>query len=711
MFLKDEKHGKHHKSYDDIAKAAANGCKVCHSIRNIKNQLEPSSQIYYTFEWHNGWRGHWSIGFSDDETAYANVHAYVHVSRADSTPAGYDQFLRSVNDDLETDSSHVRRTIPALRDIPDNTGDEMVAKVAKEWLETCKEKHTCDKEHATQEPGWYPDRLIHVGNSEEEPRLVLRSDRPDGPYAALSHCWGDDPQFLMLTSTNVEEFRQEIPLEEVAASFRDAIITCRRLGIPYIWIDSLCILQSGEGSQEDWLLHSSEMHKVYQNCELNIAIHVAANAEEGAFRWRDPDFLQDCYVWTPFHEPSADSVWSLDEDRNIVKSQSFRLKDKDLESEDEDPIGGAPTPETQDQNPLPSKTHLCAVFSEDDFSYSRRHLPLSRRAWVLQEKLLSPRTLHFQTDRIAWECHAKPFQTEYLPDSIASNQWHGFDCLFQTRYNIQEHGLTHQTFFDYVAEYMDANLSHPNEDKFVAFAAITRRFGEKWDHDYCAGVFRPWFPQALLWDTMLYTNTTRATVYRAPSWSWANIDGRINLSVISDGEGTDFATVTDVQVQLVDPLNPYGQVKSASLVLTGPMIDWKSLVHRTAMDEGSDDDGEKKSPYGTDQLREMDEALNITTFPGDHVELRPDHFPLLTPIDRNLIKTCIGSTDDVWFVAVTEMVNPPRLECWSGCYGLILRRLEDGTYVRLGLWKAKLGFLGKHSEGGCMFQEKSVKIV
>lgn len=712
MFQKDEKRGKHHKSYGDISKAAANGCKICHSIRNIKNKLEPSQPIYYNFEWHNGWRGHWSIGFSPDETPRANINVYVHVSKATSTPPEYAQFLRSATDHLETDPSHVRRDTTTLRDIPDNTGHEMVAEVAKGWLQTCKEKHTCDKEHATQEPGWYPDRLIHVGSSEEQPRLILRSDRPDGPYAALSHCWGDDPHFLMLTSTNIEEFRQAIPLEEVAASFRDAIITCRRLGIRYIWIDSLCILQSGEGSQEDWLLHSSEMHKVYQNCELNIAIHVAANPEEGAFRSRETDFLQDCYVWTPFHEPPADSSWYLDEDRKIVRSQSFRSKDEDLEADDEEPIGEAPIPETRDQNSPSSKTHLCAIFSEADFSYSRRHLPLSNRAWVLQEKLLSPRTLHFQTDRIAWECHKKPFQTEYLPDSIASNQWRGFDCLFQTQYNIHEHGLVLRTFFDYVMEYTDADLSHPNEDKFVAFAAIARRFGEEWDHDYCAGVFRPWFPQALLWDTMLFANATRATAYRAPSWSWASIDGCINLSVISDGDATDFATVKDVQVQLVDPHNPYGQVESASLVLTGPMIDWKSLVRHSAMDEESDEENDKRpSRYGNDYMREIDEAFSLTTFSGEHVELRPDHFPRMTPVDRNLIKTCFGSTDDICFVAVTEMVNPPRLNNWSGCYGLILRRLEDGMYVRLGVWKGEVGFLGQHSEGECVFQEKTIKII
>ncbi|KAF2243629.1 heterokaryon incompatibility, partial [Trematosphaeria pertusa] len=74
---------------------------------------------------------------------------------------------------------------------------------------------------------------------------------PEEPYAILRHCWGANPKFLTLTSTNMVEPRQGIKVSLLPRNFQDAISICKQLRLPYIWIDSLCIVQSGEGSEED----------------------------------------------------------------------------------------------------------------------------------------------------------------------------------------------------------------------------------------------------------------------------------------------------------------------------------------------------------------------------------------------------------------------------------------------------------------------------
>ncbi|KAK0704855.1 hypothetical protein B0H67DRAFT_362400 [Lasiosphaeris hirsuta] len=203
------------------------------------------------------------------------------------------------------------RSFPPARHIPDNTGHESVAETAKEWLRDCKYRHTsCKRTNEERLEDWHASRLIEVGTSDRPQRLALRhgsDDTLEGPYAALSYCGGENPQFLRLTTTNIEELRQEIPWQSLPTSFQDGIITCRRLGIPYIWIDSLCILQAGDGSESDWQFHvPQEMANIYSNCELNIAIAISENPDQEAFRSRNPDYLQDCYTWTDSHELPLD---------------------------------------------------------------------------------------------------------------------------------------------------------------------------------------------------------------------------------------------------------------------------------------------------------------------------------------------------------------------------------------------------------------------
>jgi len=89
------------------------------------------------------------------------------------------------------------------------------------------------------------------------------------PYAALSHMWGDvnvSPP-LQTIRYNYGEVKQSIPIRRLPRNFRDAVETCRRLGIQYVWIDSLCILQD---STEDWQKEALEMHRVYRNAEVTI---------------------------------------------------------------------------------------------------------------------------------------------------------------------------------------------------------------------------------------------------------------------------------------------------------------------------------------------------------------------------------------------------------------------------------------------------------
>lgn len=501
---------------------------------------------------------------TDDKVCFKK-EIHIHVSHAQSFPPHYSDFINLATADLETAPFMVRPDVTTGREIPDHTGHEAVAQLAKEWHEECKKNHACGDFYQHRQVGWYPKRLVHVGQDGQRPRLVLRDeDGLHGPYATLSHCWSEKPEFFMLNADNLEDLRKEIPIERLATSFRHAILTCQRLQIPYVWIDSLCILQAGSTSQSDWLFHANEMHKVYLNCELNIAIDVSANPHEGAFRQRNPCILQDCFTWTPFHGYSDFPEESLE-------------REPDTESENKAMFD----PQHRERS-SPSKTaqiNLCALFTEEDFSYSRLNLPLSQPAWVFQEAILSARILHFGSGRIWWACAKRTTLSECMPNRVANNTGQGFDCLYQSSFNI-ERGSSNTLilYFEYLTKYYtDRELSHPREDKLVAFAVIARLCAPWFGGDYCAGIFRNIMPWGLLWYSHPEAFTPRPDSYRAPSWSWASIDNRVFFDFY-DREPNILAHVLDVSVQLVDISDPFGQVKSAALTLRGPLISSQALI-------------------------------------------------------------------------------------------------------------------------------------
>ena len=78
---------------------------------------------------------------------------------------------------------------------------------------------------------------------------------------------------------------EAIPDDVIKPTFKDAIKVTRSLGIQYMWIDSLCIIQD---SRADWLHESSHMSKIYKYSYCSIAATAAEDDAAGCFRDRDP---------------------------------------------------------------------------------------------------------------------------------------------------------------------------------------------------------------------------------------------------------------------------------------------------------------------------------------------------------------------------------------------------------------------------------------
>ena len=233
-------------------------------------------------------------------------------------------------------------------------GGELLFSILKEWLQDCGKRHTCVKRHPDLEfaEKELPTRVLDV-HSQEDPsklRVYESKEKECGKYMALSHRWGEnkDRKPLSMTNENHDDFLKSINFKDLPKTFQDAVDVTRKLSIQYLWIDSLCIIQ---GNEEDWEKESRRMEAVFANAFCTIAATSAKDSRDG--------FLVSQLV-----------------------EQSVKLIDRSTYP--------------------PLSVYACEVggnFNNDVGSGG-----LNQRAWVLQERALSPRTIHFTTAQTYWEC-------------------------------------------------------------------------------------------------------------------------------------------------------------------------------------------------------------------------------------------------------------------------------------------------------------------
>lgn len=141
-----------------------------------------------------------------------------------------------------------------------NTIDAL--QLAAKWLADCVSSHSsCNAATPTQTP----TRVVHVGATINEVRVCYAANIPKLRYATLSHCWGAI-KFEVLQTGNLEQFKLSIPPAALSQTFKDAIHIARELGIAYIWIDSLCIVQD---DPDDWRRESKMMGGIYGGSVIN----------------------------------------------------------------------------------------------------------------------------------------------------------------------------------------------------------------------------------------------------------------------------------------------------------------------------------------------------------------------------------------------------------------------------------------------------------
>lgn len=398
--------------------------------------------------------------------------------------------------------------------------------LARSWYSWCLTSHEgCNRKRREQSDikQWYPTRLIKISRWSNKLRLIHTEDeRPDEPYFTLSHCWGK-ANFIQLTQSSKLEFLKEIPYCKLPKTFQDAISVARSLGVYYIWIDSLCIIQREE-SLADWNREAAKMDKVYSHAALNIAATGASDASKGLFFPRSANTMELLEI-------------ELDWPIKGKFSQKFTLLDHDYWKR--------------------------LVVDE----------PLMRRAWVVQERLLAPRVLHFGSRQLFWECEldaSEDFPLGPPAVLVRQDQQNLFKRFDETAMHFTEFdhpSPAHAVWQRALSSYTHASLTK-SEDKLVALGGIASELSSNISDGYVAGLWKEQMATELLWYVDLDTVSSRQKQYRAPSFSWASVDGAV---VPGGWQKDDVLIEVQESFAATETSNPFGSVRSGFVRIRGTL--------------------------------------------------------------------------------------------------------------------------------------------
>jgi hypothetical protein len=361
------------------------------------------------------------------------------------------------------------------------------------WLKRCKEEHkTCPKQDVEHE---LPTRLLDVGPSTSEPFLMASNGRW-GTWAALSHCWGRRLQ-VKTTKSNLKAHYEGkgLTLDELPPTFQDAVRIARELGIRYLWVDALCIIQDDTG---DWEKEAERMEYIYSNAAVTIAAEASLESTIGILRSMEQ-----------LRSPQSNLTHSL------CHSQTKSLRGK-------------------------------VYFRIDHRKYNgwTSRGCLSTRAWTMQEEILSPRILRFAKQEVVWKCSAA-YWTEWSPEHSKPELWDFTDKLHNSLKNFpkldsdyamipsnaQKQQLLNFWYMDVVNYYIGRDLTYKT-DRLIAIKGIAEEIRSRMVAiDYEAGI---WYEdghehsadihKGLVWSVPVGNARTNKQQYVAPSWSWAQVD-------------------------------------------------------------------------------------------------------------------------------------------------------------------------------------------
>jgi hypothetical protein len=398
------------------------------------------------------------------------------------------------------------------------------------------------------------------------------------------------------------------------------------------------------------------MHKIYSNSMCNIAATGAVDSSEGLFFERDPSQVKP-----------AVTRFLLDYSSNSVKPQGLHYVSE-------------------------------AKFWSDNVL----NAPLNRRGWVCQERLLAPRILHFAKAQLLWECcemeAAERYPTGLPPIMVDHDRGTRIKkCLMDVLTNAtarvsnlpdgNNQDLDTYEVWNKIIKIFTSSSITKSSDKLAALSGIAKRVKDIRKDEYVAGLWRRDLARQLLWNVDECKQwdgspSERPTQYRAPSFSWAAVDGVITPTELATMTGgTTFLDVLGISTTPMTE-DTTGPLEGGYLHVAGTLTSLR--LHRVVNPTSYMGYG---TPYSPDITTANEWVLIVNGKP-----LRPE-----SQVDW---RSTIDIPDVCLDVMQESLESQPSLYCvnvlrhkpakgWERLYGIILEHVpgQTGVFKRIGVYR------------------------
>lgn len=447
---------------------------------------------------------------------------------------------------------------------------------------------------------------------------------------------------------NLESHQEGIALARFPKTFRDAIKITRRLGHSYLWIDSLAIIQD---SKDDWQEQSAQMASIYENALLTIAATTSNNCGGGCSiqPW-------DQVITTGKAQVSVDR-WGIAAGEYVVKLKRTGGSWRGL----------------------------------DGWS-----LPLHTRGWVLQEAVLSRRTLHMPFQQMVWQCREHlDYEDAYLFLPLKTRTTKhlaevGF-LSYQSDSFMSTSPRDKQEWWDLAENYSRRALTYEN-DKLPAIAGVLQFYEKRFNTLPLLGLWEDSLASDLAWtpDSLL-EESLRSRVPGLPSWTWLSFRGEITKPLEAVPYARNTLSLFDWSFQWTD--QPFvSTLTSSSLIL-------KARTTTITLD---------KATSSTEEFRETFQTKLMPAFTNDY------GFFLFY---RNDLKKTVSGGYKVTLLLLCTYQSPSEEEKFQDHISF-LALLPDShdplAYVRIGVgyatraWGADSAFVDQVLEN---WEETKIRLV
>ncbi|KAF1830895.1 HET-domain-containing protein [Decorospora gaudefroyi] len=364
----------------------------------------------------------------------------------------------------------------------------------REMLEACT-THGCAPHSST----FLPTRVLDLGTDDSHDTIKLiqlsHTHLTDSmKYTALSYCWGpreDAVHQLKTTSSSLAQHLERVDFEAMTPVIQDAVTATRALGIHYLWIDALCIIQ---GDADDWARESKRMGLVYVNAYATIC-----------------PLLSSSCLQSFLHRPKPVRIKFQSRRRPEIHGM-LNLRHQ-------------PRPRNEDVS-----------LSTGPRQMDEKLSAWNTRAWTLQEEQLAARMIYFGSSHIYFSC---PLQkaVECYPDEPYNGRklhlpyWErpNFPNMLHQLAKSQDPDALYDQW-NRLAEQHAQRQATDERDKLPALSGLAQMMAEKTQDTYLAGLWKADLLRGLLW----WTSPSKLRImglgqlpkfppnaYICPSWSWA----------------------------------------------------------------------------------------------------------------------------------------------------------------------------------------------